>query len=277
MLTFVLLLALTPDLDRLTAGAGGSVGVAAVHLETGHRFGARERERFAMHSVFKLPIAIEVLAQVDAGTLDLDRPVKLVAADRRAGVNAGLGARIPTTLTVRELLETMLIDSDNTACDKLLGLLGGPAVVGARMARLGLPDIVVDRTEKELAAGRPGDTATPAALAELLEKLARGQLGLQPERAALLGALLGRTATGARRIKAGLPDGTPLQHKTGTSPTRNGITAATNDVGVITLPDGSHLVLAVLVRDARADEAAREATIAGVARAAYDWAVADRP
>ena len=71
-----------------------------------------------------------------------------------------------------------------------------------------------------------------------------------------------------------LPAGTVVAHKTGTSGTTDGITAATNDVGLVTLPDGRHLAVAVFVADARGDELAREGAIASLARAAWDaWAV----
>jgi beta-lactamase class A len=75
---------------------------------------------------------------------------------------------------------------------------------------------------------------------------------------------------GPKRLKGLLPAGTIVAHKTGTDTTRNGVTAATNDVGIITLPDGRHLAIAVFVKDSTATQDAREATIAKAARAAFD-------
>jgi beta-lactamase class A len=71
-------------------------------------------------------------------------------------------------------------------------------------------------------------------------------------------------------LKGLLPPGTVVAHKTGTDGTFGGLTRATNDIGIITLPDGRHLAIAVFVRDSTADEATRERTIAAAARAAYD-------
>jgi len=278
MLTFLagLALAVAPDLDKLSAAARGTTGVAIVHVETGHRLALHGADRFPMQSVFKLPIAIEVLAEIDAGKLALDQKVDLVASDRRGGIARGLGEQIPTTVTVRSLLEHMIEESDNTACDKLLALVGGPATVATRMKTLGLPEIVVDRSEQELGDGKPGNLATPEAMARLLEKLVRAELGLSKEGAAMLDDLLAHTVPGEHRLKAGLPPGTALRHKTGTGGSRKGVTEATNDVGVVTLPDGTHLAIVVFVHDARGDEAARERTIAEIARGAYGWAAADR-
>ncbi len=71
-------------------------------------------------------------------------------------------------------------------------------------------------------------------------------------------------------MKGLLPEGTIVAHKTGTSGTRKGITAATNDIGIITLPNKRHLAIAVFVSDSPADEATRERVIAKIARAAWD-------
>jgi beta-lactamase class A len=72
-------------------------------------------------------------------------------------------------------------------------------------------------------------------------------------------------------MKAGLPAGTIVMHKTGTSGVKDGVASATNDIGLITLPDGRRLALAVFVTDSKADEATRDAVIASIAKAAY-WA-----
>jgi beta-lactamase class A len=75
--------------------------------------------------------------------------------------------------------------------------------------------------------------------------------------------------TGPGRLKAGLPAGTAIAHKTGTSGTWGGVTAGTNDVGIVTLPDGKHVAIAAFVADAKASEPACERTIARLARAAW--------
>jgi beta-lactamase class A len=75
---------------------------------------------------------------------------------------------------------------------------------------------------------------------------------------------------GANRLKGLLPAGAVVAHKTGTSGAQKGITAATNDIGIITLPNGEHLALAVFVSDSPADEATREGVIAKVALAVWD-------
>jgi beta-lactamase class A len=68
-----------------------------------------------------------------------------------------------------------------------------------------------------------------------------------------------------------LPPGTIVAHKTVSSGTTDGSTPATNDIGLVTMPGGRHLALAVFVADSRADDAAREEVIAKIARAVFDW------
>ena len=75
---------------------------------------------------------------------------------------------------------------------------------------------------------------------------------------------------GAKRLKNLLPAGTAVAHKTGTSGTQNGITAATNDIGIITLPNGKHIAIAIFVSDSPADEKTREAVIAKIAKAVWN-------
>jgi beta-lactamase class A len=72
------------------------------------------------------------------------------------------------------------------------------------------------------------------------------------------------------RLKGMLPVRTVVAHKTGTGGNQNGVTSATNDVGIITLPNGNHVAIAVFVGDSKADLATREAVIAKIAKAVFD-------
>jgi beta-lactamase class A len=150
---------------------------------------------------------------------------------------------------------------------------------GARGVMLFLNDINVSgvnvvNSEKEI--GRDWQTqyenwATPKAAVELLAAL-QSPHGLSAESQTFLLTLTTESIPGAKRLKGQLPAGTVVAHKTGTGGTRDGITSATNDIGIITLPNGTHLAVAVFVSDSSADEATRESIIARIAKAAWDWA-----
>jgi len=120
----------------------------------------------------------------------------------------------------------------------------------------------------------PRDTGTPNDTVQLLAKAFRGELLSKPSTARLL-EILRATTTGRGRLKGMLPEGTIVGHKTGSTGTFRGLTAGTNDVGVITLPNGQGLLaVAVYVKASTRDDATRDGLIARIARAAYDSALA---
>jgi beta-lactamase class A len=259
-------------IEKIARAAQGRVGVSAMVLETGQSMALNEKQRFPMQSVYKLPIGMAVLAQVDRGKLKLDRKIRIEASDV-VPVSAVLDQKaLGKEFSLAELLKYMVSDSDNTACDALLRLIGGPQVVTPYLRSLSVSDIVVANTEKELAQDKAmqyRNYATPDAALVLLRTFHEGK-GLSKSSQALLQRLMTETSTGLKRIKGMLPNGTVVAHKTGTSSTVDGVSAAINDVGLVTLPNGHHLAIAVFVSDAKADMATREAAIARISRAAWD-------
>jgi beta-lactamase class A len=258
---------------------GGVIGVHVRHLESGETFSARGGEPFMMASVGKVPVAIHVLRQVERGRVRLDSVVRLDAARMAGGDNAfrrrvSAGSRV----TVAELLEAAISDSDNTAANELLHLVGGPGAVTADLREMGFAEIRVDRDYGQLGAptspSDTRDTATPQAVTQLLAALWNGRLMGRAETQRLLG-WMAAARTSTHRIVAGVPRGTAVAHKTGTW-MRDGQPgpSALNDVGVITLPGGrGHLAVAVFVRDARPQTARTEAAMAQITRAVYaHWA-----
>ena len=79
------------------------------------------------------------------------------------------------------------------------------------------------------------------------------------------------TSTGKNRLIAQLPENTVVAHKTGTSATQNGVTAATNDAGIVTLPNGKHYAISVFVSDSKEDEATNEKIIADISKKVWDY------
>jgi beta-lactamase class A len=308
------LLASGPDLssleatfDRIAGAARAQVGVALIHLESGARLSIHGDERFAMASVYKLPIALELLTQVNEGTLALDRQVTIGPSDIRPCCT--LSRRHPNggiTLTAGELLELMIVESDNTAADAVLQLVGGPPVVERRLRALGFNGINVNRydgdinlemtgvqhpppkaewtlelqrrlideipPEQQRAArarytSDPRDTATPDDMARFLGRLYLGDLLPRPSTDLLLDLMV-RARTGPQRLKALLPPETIVAHKTGTTD------VVINDVGIITLPDSGamrgHVVLAVFVMNGQRVTAMQQ-TIARLSGAAFEF------
>jgi beta-lactamase class A len=258
-------------IEQIAQTAQGRVGATAMVLETGQSVSLNGEQRFPMQSVYKFPIAMAVLAQVDQGKLKLDQRVRVERSDVVQGQILDQNSE-GKEFSLAELLKYMVSESDNTACDVLLRLIGGPKVVTQYLRSLGVNDIVVANTEKELAQDKAiqyRNYAKPDAVVVLLRALHEGR-GLSKSSQALLLRLMTETPTGLKRIKGLLPKGTVVAHKTGTSRTVDGVTAATNDVGLVTLPNGRHLAIAVFVSDAKADNEIREEVIAKVSQAAWD-------
>ena len=263
--------------EQLARPARGHVGAAVVLLETGAAVDFHGDEHFPMQSVYKLPIGMTVLRQVDDGALKLEQRVRVTADDMLpAMAHSPIRDQHPrggVDFTVRELLRYMMVESDGTASDVLLRLAGGPDAVNVYLRGLGVQGVVVATTEKEMTRGddvQYRNWATPKEMLMLLRALQEGR-GLSTSSRALLLQFMTETTTGPRRLKGLLPAGTTVAHKTGTSNTVRGLTAATNDVGLITLPDGRHLAIAVFVSDSPADQPTREAVIAKIALAALEW------
>jgi beta-lactamase class A len=295
---------LAATLTSIARAQPGQIGVSLVHVESGARlFSFNGGRPFPMASVYKLPIAVELLTQIAEGRLTFDRRVAIGPSDIRDCCT--LSRRYPdggVTLSARELLELMITESDNTAGDAVLRLVGGPPAVERRLAALGFGGIHVNRYEGAIAFEMDGvtnpppeaqwtlgaerrlvgdvprsrrreararyttdarDSATPDDMAAFLARLERGDLLPRPMTALLLD-LMAQVKTGPHRLKYLLPPDTIVAHKTGTTD------VVTNDAGLITLPDnGGHLALAVFITNGgRAPVMQR--TIAALAAAAYE-------
>ncbi len=295
--------ALKRDLATMAEAAKGAVGVAAWRLDgRGPKVLLNASDRYPMASTYKVPVAATILAAVDAGRLHLDQmvtvePYHLVPSDVIADrlVHPGVA------LSLHNLLELMLTESDNTATDVLMELAGGPAAVTQWVRSQGVNDLRVDRNtdsvirqffglpasgaslaqllaahpELEAASARPNptfdndlqDTTTPTAMAELLTRIFSGK-ALSPSSTQVIGDIMERCRTGAARLKGRLPEPVVVAHKTGT------IGGTVNDVGLITLPaNGGTVVIAVYVKKSEASMAVREQVVADVARSVRDFYV----
>jgi beta-lactamase class A len=264
-------------IDSVGTATSGRVGVAAMIVETGDLVMLHGNERFPMQSVYKVPIAMAVLQQVDAGKLQLSRVIHVRKQDMVPNVGSPMRDRTPngTDASVRELLRGMIVESDGTASDMLLTLVP-PAEVTGMLKNLGIDSMRVMTTERAMAAksmAQYQNWSTPRAAVQLLRLLQQGHLISAPSRALLL-SWMTETTIGLKRIRGELPPGTLVAHKTGTDGTHNGLTRATNDIGIVTLPGGRHLAIAVFLRDSRGTAAQREGAIAKIARVAWDAATA---
>jgi beta-lactamase class A len=269
---------------EIAKDAKGKVGVAAVTLETGDAAFLNEQGQYPMQSVYKLPISMAVMDQVRQGKLELDEKIGVTKDDMvRPGQASVIRDKNPNggEYTIRELIRLALVESDGTASDVLMRVAGGADEIQAYLTQIGIRDIKVLNTEKEMGSDwqvQYQNTATPIAAIELLIRLERataldemeGRVDANMNAAELFLRTMSEAVTGPRRLKGLLPKTTVVAHKTGTSGSREGVTAATNDIGIIYLPNGKDFAIAVFVSDSPADEKTRDAVIARIAKAAWD-------
>jgi beta-lactamase class A len=287
------------DLERLAANQNGRIGVCAgdvcVHGD----------ERFSLQSVMKLIVAATTMDMVDHHGWRLDEPVTVRKQDLSlyAQPIADLVKEHGYKTAIGDLVRRAVVDSDSAATDILVARLGGPAAVQAFLNRKSIKGVRFDRDEKHLQTEIVGlqwrpeyvdaallnreieavpktrrdsayqryqkdvrDTATPKGMTELLQLLADGTLLSAASTKHLLDVMT-QTVTGPDRLKAGTPKGWTLAHKTGTSGGWNGITAATNDVGVLIAPNGDKISIAVFIGDSAAPSSERAALMAKIAAA----------
>jgi len=265
---------LSATLKKLCDTSGGKVSVAVVHVETGKSAAVEEANELPLFSVFKLPLAVAILKKVEEGSLSLEQKVHVSSEDVVRGSRGNTQRwQKPIDLTIKQLLELSIIESDNTSTEKLLVLAGGPDAVTDRMRSFQLQQINIRTTIKDYIARRSVmNTGSAIGIVNLLLRLQLGEL-LQPAQTELLIGMMERAKTGLNRLRGNLPTGTKVADKTGSGDPNPKTTFAssTNDVGLITLPNGrGHLAMAVLLRDSTLPDAQQEKLIADLARAAFD-------
>jgi len=228
-----------------------------------------------MQSVFKLPLAVTVLHQIEQGSLSLDQAVRFRPDDRiLPHVYSPLQNKYPEAsvdVPILELLRLTVSLSDNVAADILLRSVGGPKAVTDYIASLGVVGFHLEDGEDVLhrdVTAQYRNWFKPTGAVQLLRRINDSSSLSSAHTALLLGWM--ETSVKSARLKGDLPAGTAVAHKAGTSDVDEGIAHATNDIGLITLPDGRRLAIAVFITDSKADEVTREKVIAHIARAAYE-------
>ena len=253
------------DLSALERENGGRLGFVAHDIASGQRLAWRGEERFVYCSTFKMFLAAATFLRVQAGEERLDRMIPVTAADmvNHAPVTE---PAIGGSLSVEALMKGTVEVSDNPAANLLLKAMGGLEVMQAFYRSLGDDSTTVDRFEPTMnRLDGDKDTITPLhSAANLKRLLIDADTPLSAPHKATLLRWMTDTPTGPARIKAGVPAGWTVAHKTGT-----GGYGPTNDIGVLYPASGAPVIVAAYYHAATAGPAARhEAVIAAATRMA---------
>ena len=307
---------LTAAIDQLARGFDGKFGIAIRAVDDGWTVTSPgARTRMPQQSVSKLWVAMTLMDLRDQGKARLDDPVVVREQDLTlfhqpiAMLVKGDGYHT----TINDLLTRALTHSDNTANDRLLTRVGGPSAVRSMIARKQLGAIRFGPGERLLQSGtaglvwqpsyavnggfmtarnrlspavreaalnayvrNPPDGAAPIAIADAIARLAKGDILSETSTKILLDTM-GRSVTGRARLRAALPGGWEIAHKTGTGQDLGRRNAGFNDVGLLTAPDGRRYAIAVMIGDTIRPMPERQRLIQAAAAAVAKYAGTTRP
>jgi beta-lactamase class A len=236
-----------------------SVGIEIEDLATGYQSGVNVNASMPAASTIKIPVMVEVFRQMELGRIDLHSMLHVTSSDKDDGSGDLCYAPDGTPVTVDRLLWVMITESDNTATNMLIRLVGRTHI-NQTMARLGLRQTRLSddiRTDDD--AIRYALRTSPHDMVKLLDAMAHRTLIDRWASGEMLAILTGQRHNGL--IPEPLPPGTQVAHKTGT------LHDTLNDVGIVYLA-GEPYAIAVMTTNLPSLDAGRS-FIRGVSLLTY--------
>jgi beta-lactamase class A len=268
---------LTTKISSILKPYKAKVGVAVIDCQSGEQYSVNNNYHYIMQSVYKMHLALLVFHLVDLGKLSLEQKIHISAKELNVDSWSPIAEKYKdstagVTLSVREILSYTISQSDNVGCDALFELVGGTSAVHSYMKSIGIEEISIKATEAEMHrdyAKQFTNWTTPLAAVTLLHKAFTTSLLSQNSKKEFW-RMMEETITGTNRLKGLLPANTIVAHKTGSSgQDKKGVTMASNDIGIITLPNGRHVAIAVFVTNSVESPKTNDRIIAKVALAVY--------
>ena len=265
-------------IDNLIQDKNATVGVSIIANNLRDTININENLHYPMQSVFKLPVALAILSEVDKGRLNLNQKIKITSKDLLPNTWSPIREKFPngTTMTLSEIIKYTVSQSDNNGCDILFRLIGGTAIVEKFLLRNQLSDISIKANEEDM--HKEWDIqfqnwATPISLNNLLIKFYTDNGSMLSKKSAqFLWQIMTETSIGENRLKGQLVQNVIVAHKTGSSGTNDkNVTAATNDIGIILLPNGNLIYISVLVMNSLENEKTNEKIISDIAKITWDY------
>lgn len=235
------------------------------------------RKKQPLLSVFKYCIALAVLNKLETGNISLNETItineNMIEKDLYSPMLKKY-THYPFKISIRELLEYMISESDNNACDILINYIGGINNLNNFIHDIGFRDIEILTSEQEMNTDITKqylNKAYPKDIVRLMKFIREGEL-LSPESKIFLDEIMINAKTGENKLKAGLPDGIIIGHKTGSSSrTPEGLKIADNDVGYIVLPDNTIYYIAVMIKDSKMSDDENSKVISEISKIVYEY------
>jgi beta-lactamase class A VEB len=269
---------LKDKIQKVIENKKAKVGISIIANNFKDTININGNQHFPMQSVYKFPIALAILSKANQSKFNLNQQIEISKKDLHPDTWSPIREHFPngTSMTISNIIKYTVAQSDNNGCDILLRLLGGTKEVQKFLSKNKLKDISIKATEDEAHQDwnlQYQNWATPIALTNLLTssyELNKNRL-LSGENYKFLWKTMEETSTGMKRLRGQLPAKTFVAHKTGTSGAKNNLTPATNDIGVIQLPNGTLIFISVLVSNSTESEEVNEKIISDIAKLTWDF------
>ncbi len=268
---------LRQNIQRIVSAKSVEVGVAIMSGDGKDTLSINGDKHLPMQSVFKFHIALALLSEIDKGKFSLQQKITIKQNELLPDLYSPIREKYPqgVTLTLAEIVEYTVSQSDNVGCDVLLRLLGGPSAVEKYFLSNKFKDISIKINEETMQ--RNWDKmflnwTTPKTANQVLSAFYRNDKKFLSKRSyEFIWNVMKATQTGKARLKGLLPEGTVVAHKTGYSGTnKEGIMAAVNDIGIVFLPNGRHFYISVFVTNSKENLDTNEKIIAEIAKATWE-------
>jgi beta-lactamase class A len=270
-------ISLRQQIENITKNYQADIGVSISGIEDNDTISINANKSYPLMSVFKFPIALYVLQQVDKRKLNINQKIFITKSDVAPKTWSIIREKYPNgniELSLAEILTYTVSQSDNIGCDILLKLVGGPIAVQNYIDNIGITGFVIKVNEEKMRGNFDNqriNTATPMAATQLLKIFYTKNI-LTKKSAGFLKKIMTETSTAKNRIRGQLPKETHVAHKPGTSDTNEGgLTIATNDVGVVTLPNGKHFAISVFVSNSKESSDTNSKIISDISKLAWDY------
>lgn len=270
---------LKQEIQKIISSKNATIGVAVRGNNGQALFSINGERHFPMQSVFKFHIGLAMLSEIDRGNFKLNQKIKIKKSELLPGLWSPIREKYPegTKLSIAEILEYTISQSDNVGCDILLKILGGPSFVENYIKASGVDNISIKINEEVMQNNwdrQFENWTTPLAANQILELFFLNESNLlSPSSYDFIWKIMKETTSGKKRLKGNLPVGAVVAHKTGWSGTNKGtgITAAVNDIGVVFLPDNNNFFICVFITDSKENAEVNEKIIADISKATWDY------
>lgn len=267
------------SIDSIIQSKNMTVGVAINGIKEQDSLYINGEKHFPMQSVFKFPIALATLAEIDKGKFSYDTKIQITEKELLPNLWSPIREKYPkgASLSIAEIMQYTVGASDNVGCDALLKLFEKPQMVEKYFAKLGFEDIAIEINEETMQNNwdlQFQNWTTPKEANRILRKFYKNENHLLSQKSCdLIWEIMKSSETGLNRLRGQLPKETIVAHKTGWSGVNKdtGITAATNDIGVAFLPNGEYYFISVFITESHEDLETNERVISNISKLAWDY------